>query len=565
MIPKALTAVTALAITLVSLPLQAADSPTKAIPGDASIVIRFSKPEATLDKVAVIAQKFHPGAGFAIAIAKAGLGALISNQDQAGVDKTKDWWVAVYPKAEGEPGVLFAVAGTDLAAMKAALPEGFTTAESENWLLYSNDPALTKKVGGQNGLATSIPKSAASVLNSGDLAAFVNLASLKTVYKTQIQDAREQVDQTLEQLENFAPPTQQGINMSGIFKMYGSMVGGVFQGLDDSTAFAISLGIEKDALTIEDVLNVSEGSATAKFFDTHKPSEIARLGKLPDGQIAYAGFHGDTQALAKFGMEFYKMMIEDPATKTKLDTAMKDMAAVQYGAYVMSMALGDLESGAIRGTVMAEVAKGTDLKTLSRKLYDSMSGISLPGVKQTITVEKDIEKYGDRTADVVTVDQQVDPQFDPLGIQKQMMQAFYGPDGMKSRVVYLDDAMVQTVGGGRASMEKALAELGKTPNPQSPQNALRAQLLPQANVVIMFDLATLVKDVAKLVLDAEVIPIPIDGAPLGNLKFESSYIGISAGTETNGVRAKTVIPMKQIKNLFDLGMTMKGMAPGPQL
>lgn len=565
MIPKPFAAVTALAITLASLPLQAADTPIKAIPGNASIVIRFSKPEATLDKVAAIGQKFHPAAGFAIAIAKAGLGALISNQDQAGVDKTKDWWVAVYPKADGEPAILFAVAGTDLEAMKAAIPEGFTATESENWLLYSNDAALTKKVGGQGGLASTIPKSAGSVLASGDLAAFVNLTSLKTVYKTQIQDARDQVDQMLQQLENFAPPNQQGINMAGIFKMYGSMVSGIFQGLDDSTAFAISLGVDKEALTIEEVLNVSEGSPTAKFFETHKPAKIARMGKLPDGQIAYAGFHGDTQSLMKFGLNFYKMMIDDAEAKAKLDTAMKEMAGVKYGAYVMSMALGDLESGAIRGTVMAEVAAGTDLKAISRKMYASMSGISLPGVKQTITVDKDVEKYGDKTADIVTVEQEVDPQFDPLGIQKQMMQAFYGQDGMKSRVVYLDDAMVQTIGGGRASMEKALAKLAKTPNAQSPQNAMRSQLMPQANMVIMLDLATLVKDIAKLVLDAEIIPIPIDGAPLDNVKFDASFIGFSAGTETNGVRAKTVIPIKQIKNLFDLGMTFKDMAPGPQL
>ena len=114
-------------------------------------------------------------------------------------------------------------------------------------------------------------------------------------------------------------------------------------------------------------------------------------------------------------------------------------------------------------------------------------------------------------------------------------------------------------------MEKALAKLAKTPNAQSPQNAMRSQLMPQANMVIMLDLATLVKDIAKLVLDAEIIPIPIDGAPLDNVKFDASFIGFSAGTETNGVRAKTVIPIKQIKNLFDLGMTFKDMAPGPQL
>lgn len=569
--PKTFATVTAFAIALATLPLNAADSPAKAIPGDAAVVVRFGAPNKTLDKVAALANQFNPQAGFAVAFAKASLGQLISNPQQTGVDKTKDWWVAVYPKAEGEPTLIFAVPATDIAAMKGALAKNLNTAEHDNWLLYStNDDAIdsVKDTLGdeKSSLGGKIQKGASTTLDGGDLAVYVNLAQLKVTYKTQIEDAREEIEQGLDQLENFAVPVE-GVNLGAVFKFYARLARGLFQGAEDSTAFAANLGISNEAITIEEVLMVGDSTETAKFFASQPTDALGDIGKLPNDQVAYAGFHGDMAGMARMGMELYANMIQDADAKAKLEAVSKDIDKIKYGAYVGSLAMGDAETGAFHGTIMAELKSDADIKAISRKMYKSMTDFSVPGVKQETTIEEDAEKYGDETADIITVTQEVDEQFDPFGIQSKMMQVIYGPDGMKTRVVYRDGATVSTVGGGRKRMEEALAAADRKANPATPQAALRAKLLPKANAVILFDLATTIKDIVKIVAESGVLPaeVPLDGEALDDIKFDKSYIGFSVGTEKNGVRAKTIVPVSQMKNIFDIGMAFRRMVQPPQL
>lgn len=569
--PKPFATVTAFALALATLPLNAADSPAKAIPGDAAVVLRFGAPDKTLDKVAALANQFNPQAGFAVAFAKASLGQLISNPAQTGVDKTKDWWVAVYPKPEGEPTLIFAVPASDMAAMKGALAKNLNTAEHDNWLLYSPSAdavASVKKTLGdeKSSLSGKIQKGANTTLQGGDLAVYVNLAQLKVTYKTQIEDAREEIEQGLDQLENFAVPIE-GLDVGAIFKFYARLARGLFQGAEDSTSFAANLGISNDAITIEEVLMVGGKTETAKFFASQPTDALAAIGQLPNDQVAYAGFHGDMAGMAKIGMELYSNMIQDAGAKAKLAAAAKDLEKIQYGAYVGSMATGDAETGAIRATVMADLKSDADIKAISRKMYKSMTDFSLPGVTQKTTVEEDAEKYGDETADLITVTQEVDEQFDPFGIQSKLMEVMYGPDGMKTRVVYRDGSTVSTIGGGRKQLEEALAAADRKANPATPQAQLRAKLLPKANAVILFDLATTIKEIVKIVAESGVLPaeVPLDAEVLDDVKFDKSYIGFSVGTEKNGVRAKTIIPVKQMKNLFDIGMAFRRMVQPPQL
>ena len=46
------------------------------------------------------------------------IGIPISNPVLGGVDRKRDWWVAVFPKAKGEPAVVFGIPATDVEAMK---------------------------------------------------------------------------------------------------------------------------------------------------------------------------------------------------------------------------------------------------------------------------------------------------------------------------------------------------------------------------------------------------------------------------------------------------------------
>src|SRR5262245_45452115 len=86
----------------------AAENALDAISTDASVVIRLKSPSATIDKVAELVNQVVPGAGEEIKKNADGIGFAISNPTLAGVDKSADWWVAVYASADRqEPGVVF--------------------------------------------------------------------------------------------------------------------------------------------------------------------------------------------------------------------------------------------------------------------------------------------------------------------------------------------------------------------------------------------------------------------------------------------------------------------------
>jgi hypothetical protein len=50
------------------------------------------------------------------------------------------------------------------------------------------------------------------------------------------------------------------------------------------------------------------------------------------------------------------------------------------------------------------------------------------------------------------------------------------------------------------------------------------------------------------------LPVQIDAEQLDNLKFEKSFIGVSASADKNAVRVKTRVPVEQIQAFVSLGV-----------
>jgi hypothetical protein len=150
---------------------------------------------------------------------------------------------------------------------------------------------------------------------------------------------------------------------------------------------------------------------------------------------------------------------------------------------------------------------------------------------------------------VVIKTEMVDPP-DPNIAQfmDRFMSAMYGPEGMTSRSVYLKDRVVQTTGGGKQAMTDALAAVEK-PATSSPVQAARAPLGAKANVVVLFDLSNTIAKIAELVVKAQVLPLPIDADQVKALQSKPSYLGLSAGTEAQGLRVKTHVPVQQMQNI----------------
>src|SRR5262245_46614620 len=95
--------------------LPAAENPLEAVSTDAGRVIRLKAWSVTVEKAAAFVERIAPGAGEQVKAQSERIGAAISNPGLAGVDRSRDWWVAVYPKPAGqEPDVVFLIPAGDL-------------------------------------------------------------------------------------------------------------------------------------------------------------------------------------------------------------------------------------------------------------------------------------------------------------------------------------------------------------------------------------------------------------------------------------------------------------------
>ena len=63
----------------------------------------------TVKKVVEFVSNVDPDAGLLLRPLSLGIGVAISNPELAGLDKQRDWYIAVFPKAEGDPGIVFAI------------------------------------------------------------------------------------------------------------------------------------------------------------------------------------------------------------------------------------------------------------------------------------------------------------------------------------------------------------------------------------------------------------------------------------------------------------------------
>jgi hypothetical protein len=202
---------------------------------------------------------------------------------------------------------------------------------------------------------------------------------------------------------------------------------------------------------------------------------------------------------------------------------------------------------------VTEVDNPTKMREVSQKVMKAMQGVETPGIKQTFDVKKDAEKYGKNSADVINIKTEATDADNPLMAAQmaRLMALMFGPDGMTTRAVYLKDKVVQTMGGGKQAMTDALAASDQKPadSAKSPIQQSRTKLGAKSNVVVLLDLANLVAKIVDVVVQGQLLPIPLDGDQVKGLQSKPSYFGIGAGTEPQGLRVKTHIPVEQMQGI----------------
>jgi hypothetical protein len=232
-----------------------------------------------------------------------------------------------------------------------------------------------------------------------------------------------------------------------------------------------------------------------------------------------------------------------------------DFAKLDINTMVGSLGLGSPSQGILRTVMITEMKDPKKMRELAKKMYEVFNEVEIAGVTQTYDLKADAEKYGKYSADVLTVTQEFDENNPQAESQEKTMTLLYGPDGMVSRMVYLKDRVVQTMGGGKAAMTKALQGVeptgsGATPPPAF--EATRRKLGDKLNAVILIDLPGLVANGLKVATegDTPVLPFPVNPEALKALTAgKPSFLGLALSLEPEAIRTKIVLPVEQLQGL----------------
>lgn len=543
-----------------------AAGPLDLIPAEASVVVRVKSPQATIARVAGFVNAVQPGMGFVVQGQAGALGIGISNPTMGGVDVRSDWYVAAFTSANAEPAVVFLVPATKgteersgVDQMKEAVGDAFTFAVKDNWVAYSMDEAAIELVEDcidGNGDALELDRRSTEVFDASDISVFADLSGIAETYGDQLDAADAQIDGLIEVLASSVPVDQtRGVNMEAIWDMYKNMGHGAIQVARDADALTVGVAIDGDAIAIEELLLVKEGSGSAKYLATHPTSELSVLNRLPAGKVGYVAVHGNFKALMKWGIEFASKMLPDDENGNNVRETMKaaseSLMEVDFGSAGWAIGLADGNERILEGYAITEATPASKMREVTRQMGQGYS-FNSPGIKQEFKVEEDAEKYGDLSADVLRVTQEFDEAVDPLGMQKKIQNVLYGGNTIEQRIVIKgDNEVLQTFGGGSELMKELVEVTGAEASSETTAvQKSRARLLERANLVGLVDVPNLALKIGRLVLQVPDVAAsaPVKAEDLEGLKAAPSYAGFSVGTEAQALRMKTALPAKMFQN-----------------
>ena len=159
-----------------------------AVSREAAGVVRLRQPEAAAANIGELVDAVREGLGGQVRAQSGLVGLAVANPTQAGVDKTGDWYAAVYlPEGVGDPGVepeiVYIIPASDLGAMRQAIEaQELAFFEHGAYGVYTSKGSgafeQTKKLlaaGGANSLAGQLNEAERKLLDEGDLALYINV------------------------------------------------------------------------------------------------------------------------------------------------------------------------------------------------------------------------------------------------------------------------------------------------------------------------------------------------------------------------------------------------------
>ncbi|GDY08574.1 hypothetical protein LBMAG52_20600 [Planctomycetia bacterium] len=541
-----------------------AAEPSDAVPDSASVVLRVKAPQTTLGNLGDFVDAVQPGVGAVVRGNVAMLGLAISNPGLAGVDIEKDWWAIVFAESRQQrPAIVFVVPVTDANAVKNALPSGFQFHSADKLAVYSDNEEALGKVrdrlsGKGSALWSKIDASTKKLFEASDLSVLINLQQLTKAFESELQQAEPQLDTLLNQISGAIPDAQRAqlVPMLDIYRVLGKSA---LQGVRDSQSLTVGFTFSKDAIRVEDRLQVGEGTATAKFFAKQPTSELSLINRLPANKLAYFGLKADMAGMVDWSMKMTKSILANSTDeqKAKFEAAVKDMHTLKWNEMAGYFDLDASAAGAIRAGSISEITPANRLREISHSMLKAMSEIQSVGFKQTTTLETAIDKIDGFEVDRTTMKQEFDGTADPLGIQKRIQLLLFGEAGMQQHMLYQPTRALQTFGGGIDEMKSLAKTLNSTASKDEAVAVARKRYVEKANLIGLIDVARLAANGLKLA--AREGAISVDASAIDGLKLQPSFIGLSLACDATGAGAQFEIPVAQAQGIAKVVMLIFNM------
>lgn len=547
-------------------PLSAAEGPLDVFTSDAAVIVRLKNVKGTTGKLAKLADAVVKGTGQQVQFGAGAIGTQINNPTLEGVDLAGDFYIAVYIAKEAAPAIAFGIPATDLEAMQEAVGDEVTFIPvGDKFAVYTADEelgeALKKQVDAEEGAITdAIDEKSAAAFNRGDLSVFVNVPSLLETFADEIalaQGGLEAIGQ--QEIPEGAIP---GVDGAAALKLGQGILQGILQFVLDHEGITITLAINEKDVVIEEFFKVGDESETAKFLASNPGSDLKVLGQLPVGSLGYFGVHGNVNGFMDWALDAAKIAIKDENALNALEGMQKDMAGLKFGSMAGTFNLGAAETGMFHMSTVMELSDPKKMQAIQKKYGAAMANVEQNGLKPHIETKTGAEKIGTTAVDLTTVTYEVE-EGNAQGEQAlAMIKMMYGSETITTRQAYLKDKVVQTVGGGKASMETLLKSLESKTRATGSVESVRAKLGTKSNFVGLIDLANAIVQGMDAASNVAPIPLPLDSDQLKGLKSAPSYIGASVALEEGAISVKTVIPLEQIQSLAKVGMALGQAAQG---
>lgn len=544
---RKLSGLTALLGMAFGLTLQAADSPLAQISNEADVVIRIHTFDATVEKIASLANAVQPGTGDLVSQNAMAFGLALSNPALTGVDRSKDFYLVLFMREDGEPKALFAIPTTDGPALQKALPENFESEVRENWVFYADkDHGVPDAVSASDSLEEALSDTAAnSVFENSDIGLHINLRHIADIYDEKIQEGRQKFEEGVLQGLN-TPGVANAAGTVEILKMEADMA---FKLLEETETLTVGLTATPTGLEIEDFIDFQEDSEIAAFLKKHPKSAFAGLSRLGVELPVYMGISADFSEFAQVAEKLTATLYSDEAVRQGMKDYVNTMKTLKATSAVMSFDLASGANGLFRSTAFIETKSAAELIVAARKFATLSKSIQIGEMTQETKMEPEAETVGTHKIDRMTITQKVDPSQPGAAMQAMISGVMFGPQGIQSRTTSLAEGFLQVQGGDKGSMESALKAYDSKSNSLS---EVRKGLAAESHLLMLIDLPGMVSQGLLAATTIPGIPVPFQRAAVEDLNIDRSYTATTAVGEEHAVRIKTRIPVEQFQGVMKL-------------